>query len=227
MELSKIETVFFDLDGVITNTMPSHLEAWKKILKNENLEISDYDIYAREGQKGADSVQEIFADYGRKLSREDALRILADKEVLFKKIVNLQFIAGSLDFLKFLSDARYPLALVTGTARHELDRYVPDHVLKHFQVIVTGSDVKNGKPHPEPYQTALTKMNFKASEAVVIENAPLGIASAKAAGIRCLAIETSLPRKYLHQADSVFSSIDELRAVVFSPSIRVSKTPFS
>lgn len=216
MKPDRFKMFFFDLDGVITNTMPFHFEAWKIILKNEGLEISDYDVYSREGQKGVDSVQEIFAGYGRTVSREEALRILAEKEILFKKIVNVQFIPGALDFLRFLSDSGYPLALVTGTARHELDQYVPIDVLKHFQVIVTGTDVQNGKPHPEPYQTALTRMNAVPEHTVVIENAPLGIASAKAAGICCLALETSLPRRYLHQADRVFSSIEELRCVVFS-----------
>jgi len=212
--LIRTQLVCFDLDGVITNTMPFHFQAWKQILENEGLAISEYDVYSREGQKGAESVRDIFADYGKAISHAQALKILSDKEILFKNIVRLEFIPGSLEFLDFLSEAGFTLALVTGTSRHELEQYVPADVLKYFKVIVTGTDVRNGKPHPEPYQTALKQLGFEPLEAVVIENAPLGVASAKAAGIRCLALETSLPRRYLAEADFVFSSVEELRSVV-------------
>jgi beta-phosphoglucomutase len=81
-------------------------------------------------------------------------------------------------------------------------------------VIVTGNDVKHGKPHPEPYLTSLKNLKMKPSDAVVIENAPFGIRSAKEAGLRCLALETSLPREYLREADAVYSSIKDLQAAV-------------
>lgn len=83
-------------------------------------------------------------------------------------------------------------------------------------VIVTGNDVKHGKPHPEPYLRSLQRLKIKPKDAVVIENAPFGILSAKQAGMACLALETSLPRKYLTGADAVFGSIRDLQAnVVF------------
>ena len=77
-------------------------------------------------------------------------------------------------------------------------------------MIVAGNEVKQGKPHPEPYLKSLQKLKIKASEAVVIENAPFGIRSAKQAGLKCLALETSLPKQYLREADMIFSSIKEL-----------------
>lgn len=209
-----VHALLFDLDGVITHTMPFHFQAWKQILGKEGLNISEHDVYSREGQKGAESVREIFADYGKSISHEKALKILNDKEVLFKSIVRLEFIPGSLEFVESLSQSGFTLGLVTGTARHELQQYVPGDVLKYFEVIVTGTDVRNGKPDPEPYQRALKQLGLDASEAVVIENAPLGIASAKASGLRCLALETSLPRKYLVEADFIFSSFEELRSAV-------------
>ena len=76
---------------------------------------------------------------------------------------------------------------------------------------VCGCDVQNGKPHPQPYLMALSQLNLRASDALVIENAPFGIASAKAAGLKCVALETSLPKSYLKQADAVFSSYKDLK----------------
>ncbi|HLD69311.1 MAG TPA: HAD family phosphatase, partial [Candidatus Omnitrophota bacterium] len=102
----------------------------------------------------------------------------------------------------------------TGTSRHELHRILPDYLYNLFSVVVTGTDVKNGKPHPEPFLKALKLLKIKSSEAVVIENAPLGIQSAKKAGLRCFALASSLPKQFLHEADAVFSSIKEMRGRV-------------
>src|SRR5690606_18525803 len=130
-------------------------------------------------------------------------RILLEKEELFKTIVKQRFIAGSRPFLKTLKNQGFKLALVTGTARHEVHKILPDTIFNLFDVVVCGTDVQNGKPHPEPYLTALKKLNLNGKNAIVIENAPFGIRSAKAAGISCFAIETSLPKKFLKQADAV------------------------
>ena len=95
---------------------------------------------------------------------------------------------------------------MTGTARHELHRILPEKFYDLFSVIVTGSDVKKGKPDPEPYVAALDKLKLKPNKAIVIENAPFGIRSAKAAGLKVIALETSLSKKYLSEADFIFSS---------------------
>jgi len=99
---------------------------------------------------------------------------------------------------------------VTGTSRHELRRILPKVWYDLFDVVVTGSDVRRGKPHPEPYLRSLSKLCIQPCEAVAIENAPLGIQAAKNAGLRCLALETSLSREHLKDSDAVFRSIKEL-----------------
>ena len=74
---------------------------------------------------------------------------------------------------------------MTGTARHEVNKILPRHLQRYFEVIVTGDEVKHGKPHPEPYFKALKFLGVGAKGVVVIENAPFGIASAKKAGTKC------------------------------------------
>jgi beta-phosphoglucomutase-like phosphatase (HAD superfamily) len=74
-----------------------------------------------------------------------------------------------------------------------------------------GDEVRHGKPHPEPYLRALKKMRIGSEDAIVIENAPFGIRSAKKAGLACIALETSLCRAYLKSADFIFSSYRDLR----------------
>ena len=79
-----------------------------------------------------------------------------------------------------------------------------------MEVIIPSDELKYGKPHPEPYLVALKKLKIRPSEALVVENAPNGIKSANGAGIRCIAIETSLPKSYLKGAYKVFGTIKEL-----------------
>ena len=205
-----VHAIILDMDGVITNTMPDHFRSWKIILNRIGIPVTHYDVYCREGQRGIHSVRELTAQYGKPLGDRQTHRILKEKEVYFKRIVRLRFIPGARRFLKQLYKNNFPLALVTGTSRHEMCRILPASLRRLFTVIVTGSDVHHGKPHPEPYLLSLKKLGLKAREAVVIENAPFGIQSAKRAGLQCLALETSLPRKYLKGADAVFGSVKEL-----------------
>ena len=206
----KVAAVIFDMDGVITNTMPDHFRAWNKVFSTYGLHMTHMDVYKREGQKGLQSVKEIFAERKIPFHLAQARKILQEKEKLFKAIVKRRFVPGSRRLLHDLHRKGIRLALVTGTARHELRRILPHHLTILFEVIVTGSDVRHGKPHPEPFLKALKKLGLNSSHAVVIENASFGIRAAKAAGLKCLAVETSLPREFLKEADEIFSSIKEL-----------------
>jgi beta-phosphoglucomutase len=209
--MNKLDSVIFDMDGVITDTMPYHFQAWRTIFANNGIHVTHEDIYKREGQKGIDSVREIFGEKNISFTEEIAHRLLKEKEALFKKIFKRRYISGSRSLIKRLFRQGYRLALVTGTSRTEAEYLLPKDLWNCFEVTVCGSDVKHGKPHPEPYLTALHKLNISPSSTIVIENAPFGIASAKAAGLKCIALETSLPTTYLKQADKVFHSYKDLK----------------
>ena len=206
-----VQSVIFDMDGVITNTMPDHYRAWKTVFGQAGIHVTYEDIYKREGQPGLSSVKEIFREHQKIIDQRTAAQVLKRKEILFKKIVKTRFITGARTFLKRLHKKNISLALVTGTSRHELYQILPSSLRNLFSVVVTGNDVRHGKPHPEPYLRSLKDLKIDPSRAVVIENAPFGIRSAKKAGIRCLALSTSLPKLYLNEADMVFSSIKELQ----------------
>lgn len=215
--MRRFSTVIFDMDGVITNTMPSHLSAWKKVFSSLGVRVSRYDIYKREGQDGLSSVKEILKERGFAFTLQEAKAILAAKERLFKKIVKVRFVRGSRAFVRTLKKKGFCLALVTGTSRQEAQRILPVSLLRLFDVTVTGDEVRQGKPHPEPFLKALRLLGVPAKESVVIENAPFGITAAKRAGIFCVALETSLPKAYLGEADCTFETFKALeRTICFS-----------
>ncbi len=207
-----ISTLIFDMDGVITDTMPYHFKAWRSVFASKGIMATHGDIYKREGQRGIDSVRELFLEKNKPFTETIARELLQQKEELFKQIFKRKFITGSRRFIKRGAAEGFKLALVTGTSRHEAQKLLPQDLWNCFDVTVCGCDVRNGKPHPEPYLTALDKLNVKSNEAVVFENAPFGIRSAKAAGIRCVALETSLPAIYLKEADIVFGSFKEIES---------------
>lgn len=70
----------FDMDGVITDTMPYHYQAWKTVFARCGINATHEDIYKREGQKGIESVREIFSERGKAFDKEIALKLLKDKE---------------------------------------------------------------------------------------------------------------------------------------------------
>lgn len=206
--------VIFDMDGVITNTMPYHYQAWRQVLKSVGIKATKFDIYGREGQDGLTSMKGIFAAYHRPFCEHEARALLRQKEELFKRIVRRKFVKGSRPFIRQLKRAGVLLALVTGTSRHETIKLLHKDLLQLFDASVTGDEVKNGKPHPEPFLKALKMLQVKASETLVIENAPFGIESAKRAKLYCIALETSLPKRYLQEADRIVPSYNALRAAL-------------
>lgn len=210
----QLSTFIFDMDGVITDTMPYHFRAWKAVFASEGVVASHEDVYKREGQKGIDSVRELFIEKEKLYTDVIGKRLLQAKEKLFKQIFKRKFIAGSRMFIKKFHTQGFKLGLVTGTSRHEAIKLIPKDLWDCFDVTICGTDVQNGKPHPEPYLKALAKLKVNPKEAVVFENAPFGIRSAKAAGLFCIALETSLPASYLKGADAVFSSFKAIESEV-------------
>ena len=114
-----------------------------------------------------------------------------------------------------LAASRVPVAVVSGAARAEIEPVVAAAGLgEAFCAIVDGEDVVHGKPHPESYERAVGLLGrhapgLVAGEVVAFEDTEAGVASAKAAGVRCIALAGTLPRERLAQADEIVETIDE------------------
>ena len=103
---------------------------------------------------------------------------------------------------------RAGLAIVSGAARSEVETVLRAAGLDVFDVIVSAEDVTRGKPDPEGYLLALEQLRVQAADAVAIEDTPPGIAAAKAAGLRCVAVLGTAPRERLAEADEIASRLD-------------------
>ncbi|ANC77890.1 hypothetical protein ABE65_014250 [Fictibacillus phosphorivorans] len=202
-----IKAVCFDMDGVIVDTMRHHVDAWRHAFSEKGYDHEELVFYLREGMPGKKTIKDVF-NHSNVVANEELIEsIYVQKRNYFKKHAQYDFIEETVSTLKVLSDEEIPIAVVTGS-RREFVSEVLSKLPVTFDIIVTGDDVKEGKPSPEPYRLAMDRHPFKPSEWLVVENAPLGIQSAKRAGAFCLAVETTLDKKYLGEADKIISPKD-------------------
>jgi beta-phosphoglucomutase len=206
--MQNINTVIFDMDGVIVDGMPYHIKSWKDALSTIDMFVSDLDIYLMEGMTGRETMEIFVKKSDISISDETADKIIKLKRKIFNDIFTVTLIKGIKSLLLELRDRQYNLALVTGTRLEVVKKVLQVGLENIFEVIVTGEMVNKGKPNPEPYLKAVDELNATKENCIVIENAPAGITSAKSAGLTCFAVQTSLSEEYLQDADRVFKDID-------------------
>lgn len=196
--------VLFDMDGVLYDSMPAHAIAWSTAATRFGLCMSPEEAYLHEGRTGSGTIN-ILAQrhWGRNATEEELQRIYAEKSRIFNNQPKALPMPGARQLLEALRDMGLVIVLVTGSAQHSLlDRLNADYPgIFETHRMVTAFDVVHGKPHPEPYLMGLQRAGVEAAEAVVVENAPLGVEAAHAAGIFTYAINTGpLPDSVLWQA---------------------------
>ena len=189
----KLKAVLFDMDGVLFDSMPYHSEAWHKVMKSHGLTLSREEAYMHEGRTGASTINIVFQrELGREATQEEIESIYQEKSVLFNSYTEAKPMPGAWELLqKVKKDGLIPM-VVTGSGQlsllERLEHNYPG--MFHKELMVTAFDVKYGKPNPEPYLMALKKGGIKADEAVVVENAPLGVEAGHNAGIFTIAVNT-------------------------------------
>lgn len=216
LRLEDYKAVLFDMDGVITDSMPYHVEAWTRLFAELALSVTREEILKREGEKGDVTLRTVLAQHGRSLPEEDLIALLKRKEEGFRALVSPRVFEGAQECVQEFYSRGKKLALVTGASGEAARVNIPPSLLSLFHVIVSGDLVERGKPDPEPYHLALQRLSVSAHEALVIENAPYGIRSAKDAGILCIALTTSLPAVFLQDADIILKDLKELREVLLA-----------
>jgi len=205
--------VILDMDGVVLDSMPAHLRSWQRALAPLGIRLTAAELYPLEGMPSEPTAQRLTERLlGQACSNEEAWRLADAKRRFFVEEFEPAFVPGIVPLLHDLRGRGHRLALVTGSAAVVVEQVLaPLGVLDLFEVVVTGNQVSRGKPDPESYQLAAARLGLTPGECLVVENAPLGIQAARAAGMGCVALETSLPAGQLGGAEQVFSDIRALR----------------
>ena len=184
------KAALIDMDGVLYDSMPWHCKAWRATMLEEGLDIPEEEFFLYEGMTGPATINHLMQrDRGVTLPMEACKEIYARKAERFRMYGQPEAMPGAREKIGLLMKHGIKTVLVTGSAQNTLLNRLETDYPGAFPTErrVTALDVVNGKPHPEPYLRGLEKAGVSAEEAVVLENAPLGVRAAKAAGIFTIA----------------------------------------
>ena len=208
--------VLFDMDGVLYDSMPNHAIAWQESMAKYGIHMTADDAYATEGARGVDTIREMVRrQQHREIDEAEAQKMYDLKSQTFHSLPAAPVMPGILDLMRQIHASGLQCGVVTGSGQRPLI----SRILKDFgdyvdeAHITTAYDVTRGKPLPDPYLMGLHKAGDLAPwQAVVIENAPLGVRSGHAARIFTIAVNTGpLPNNELLAAGAnlIFSSMTD------------------
>lgn len=210
-----IKAALIDMDGVLYDSMKNHTAAWFRMATELGIECTRNEFYGYEGMTGAATINVLFQRaYGRDASPEEVKALYARKAQYFVEMGEPQMMPGAAQMLNTLRDAGITRVLVTGSGQQSiLDRLDRDYpgIFAHDKR-VTAHDVTHGKPDPEPYLKGLQMAGCNAREAIVIENAPLGVLAGSRSGCFTVGITTGpIPEADMTAsgADIVYASMPE------------------
>ena len=208
------QAYFFDMDGVLFDSMPHHAIAWEEVMKKHSLSFTARDCYINEGRTGESVIREaMWKARNRDATPDEIEQIYTEKSAYFHQLGEAYPIPNVADVLQHVQSCGHQIWVVTGSGQRTLIDSLQAVFPNIFQRdrMITAFDVTHGKPDPEPYLKAWERSGLPKERCFVIENAPLGIRAGKAAGLTVYAVNTGiLTREDLAQADQVFDSMTEL-----------------
>lgn len=210
-----IQAALFDMDGTLYDSMPSHADAWMQMCAENGLKAERDEFFAFEGRTGADTINIIYdRQFGHKADEHDISRLYARKSRLFKERQPVPVMPGAPRLTAECRRHGMQCVIVTGSGQRSLiDKVVCDFPgVFSPELMITSGDVTCGKPSPEPYLKALSLVGCNPGNAIVFENAPLGVKAGVRAGIFTVAITTGpIDARHMWEAGAsiVFNSMQE------------------
>lgn len=212
-----LKAVLFDMDGVLFDSMPNHAISWAKVCTAYGLHMTPEEAYMHEGRTGASTINILARrTWKRDATPEEIQQIYEEKCRLFNACPEAPKMQGADKLLEKVKAAGLTVVVVTGSGQKSLldrlDRNYPG--VFRPDLVVSSKDVVHGKPSPEPYLKGLDKAGVQPWEALVVENAPLGVRAGVAARIFTVAVNTGpLPETALlsEGADTLFRGMPAFR----------------
>jgi len=202
--------LLFDMDGVLISSIGSVNRCWKRWAAHFDVPNADQFVI-RHGTRAIEIIRELRPDFNERQVAE-GLRLIEDMEI--EDVADLKVLPGVRTLLNSLPAERW--TIVTSATRRLMVGRLQAAGLPQPERLIAGDDVVHGKPHPEPYMTGAKLLGFTSAECVVVEDAPTGVGSGKAAGSRVLGVlgTHSAGELYAAGADWVTESLDGVRAEV-------------
>jgi len=206
----KFSAILFDMDGVLVDSMGAYALSWMSACGQLGIEISEEEVYRREGEKKEKSARDFIKSVGMMATRARVRRLIELQAREFASAPEPRLFPGVREAVSAFAEAGFLIGVVTGGVRSEFERLMPPELSDRINVSVCGDEVMRGKPNPEPYLTAIMKLDVKPAETAVIENAPFGIQSALKTGAYVVAIRSYLSDEDLAGAHAFVDDIRDL-----------------
>jgi HAD superfamily hydrolase (TIGR01509 family) len=209
-----IRAFLFDCDGTLADNEPLHYRALAEALLADGIRLGVPEYRLLTGLPDGEAVRAALRGAGRETGDAKVGALVEAKRAAYRRALaaGLVPVPGMADFVRRASSS-YPLALATGAWRDEAEAVLAGlGVADCFRAVVTQEDCAKGKPDPEPFLRALAALNaadpapsppLGPRDCLVFEDSPHGVAAARAAGMRCVALTTSHTGADLRDADLV------------------------
>lgn len=213
----------FDMDGTIIDNVPFHQQAWHDFLSSLGIAMTEAELERHNHGTIGEVLRRIC---GAHLTDAEVLELGERKESRYRELYrpHLQLIVGLRPFLEEAKRLDIPMALATSGAAPNID-FVLDglEIRSYFQACVGGDEVEFGKPHPETFLKAAQRLQYAPAHCLVFEDTLSGIAAAQQAGMKAIAITTTLPA----QAFAELSTVQEVVADFTSlhPAMLITRPP--
>lgn len=212
MMSNKINAFIFDMDGVLIDSYAMHKKALELTAKEYGFIVSEDEFVSIFGKTSYEGMKSL--KYCKDWSDEKIYEFNEKQDGKFRELFkkNPKFIDGALDFIKKLYDKKFLIGIGTSAPRENAIAFV-DVIGSngYFKSIITGDDVKKGKPDPEIYIKCSSALSQKPENCLVFEDSVMGIKSAKSAGMKVIGLTTTHNEKELSEADFIINNFKDKR----------------
>jgi sugar-phosphatase len=209
----RCRAILFDLDGVLVDSAERVEKTWREWATRHRLD-PEHVIAMAHGRRTIETVRLVAPE----LSTDAELATMELSEATNPD--GVYEIAGARELLQLLPVGAW--AVVTSGIRAVAEFRLRHTGLPSPAVMICADDITRGKPDPEGYLTAAARLGFSGADCIVIEDAPAGIESARAAGMRAIAIATTYPSDQLRSADAVVARLADLSVKYAGDEIQIS-----
>jgi beta-phosphoglucomutase len=210
MSEARLEAVLWDLDGVIADTWEYHYLAWRDVFAKRGATFTKEDFMRHFGRRHDTIIR--FA-LGDKLSPEEFKAVTEAKQADYRRRVgtNIRALPGAIALIRALNREGIKTAIASSAPLENIEIIIRGLGIEDcFQAVAWGTEVAEGKPSPEIYLLAAKKLSVSPAGCVVIEDAIAGVAGARQAGMKCVAVTNSHPAASLKGADLIVDTLEKV-----------------
>jgi len=209
--MHQIKGLIFDMDGVLIDSEPLHLQAYQEMLKDFGITFSEADNRPFLGRKDLELAEHLIAQHRLPL---DALQLVEKKEQILGNLFStlLKPMPGVIKTLVAAKRISLPCAVASSATLPTIKKVTQTlDIARYFQTLTSGDEVAHGKPAPDVYLLAAERIGILPINCLVIEDSFNGVLAAKAAGMKCIAIPCPTTQHQDHtKADKILGTLESL-----------------